>query len=218
MTPSQENLIEEAKRVMSLPDHHSVQWITEAEAVLQSILRAESQRVDTSLAQISPTIATHTYVAEPFAQIADDHRCVECGEQPDHPNHNAAPDVPSEWVPPCSECGIVPPGHKINCKTGNAKATAYQKSLRAPQPVEPAASELEDIRVNLAQAEADVRELMQTKELFRAERDAALAHVARLEGAFNKYATHKDDCEFITVAMGARILDCTCGLDTALQP
>lgn len=29
----------------------------------------------------------HKYVAEEFAQVADDHRCVVCGEQPEHNNH-----------------------------------------------------------------------------------------------------------------------------------
>ncbi len=30
---------------------------------------------------------------------------------------------------PCPECGCTPPGHRINCKTGNAKAKAYQDGL-----------------------------------------------------------------------------------------
>ena len=30
---------------------------------------------------------------------------------------------------PCPECKIVPPGHKIDCKTGNEKAQRYQDQL-----------------------------------------------------------------------------------------
>jgi hypothetical protein len=35
----------------------------------------------------------------------------------------------------CPECGIKPPGHKLDCKTGNERARAYQSGLAAKQRV-----------------------------------------------------------------------------------
>lgn len=35
----------------------------------------------------SDAATPHAYIAEPFAEVADDHRCVECGKQPGHPIH-----------------------------------------------------------------------------------------------------------------------------------
>lgn len=35
----------------------------------------------------------------------------------------------------CPECHCYPSGHKINCKTGNDRAAAYQSTLRRRRPV-----------------------------------------------------------------------------------
>lgn len=37
----------------------------------------------------------------------------------------------SDKPTPCQECGIVPPGHKIDCKRGNERARKYQDGLIA---------------------------------------------------------------------------------------